>query len=139
MHFTSEHARQANALAPETLVAWLGITYHVDEEQRFCATMPVDKRTIQPMGLLHGGATAALAESLGSVASAMLVHPLGKVVVGIEVNANHLKGVRSGSVLAIGELVHQGRTLHVWNIQVKDDAGSLCAVCRLTVMIIDRR
>jgi uncharacterized protein (TIGR00369 family) len=138
MQFTPLHAEQANALRSGTLVAHLGITYHVDEEGRFCATMPVDARTLQPMGLLHGGATAALAESLGSIASAMLIDRDRQGVVGIEVNANHLRGVRSGQVTAIGEPVHLGRTTHVWNIRVVDGSGKLCAVCRLTNLIIDR-
>jgi 1,4-dihydroxy-2-naphthoyl-CoA hydrolase len=139
MHFTPEHGEQANALRDGTLVAHLGITFHVDPEGRFCATMPVDHRTHQPMGLLHGGATAALAESLGSMASALLVAPDGKGIVGLEVSANHLKAVRSGTVTATGELVHLGRTTHVWDIRVRNDAGELCAVCRLTNMVIERR
>ena len=139
MHFTPEHGERANTLRDGTLVAHLGITFHVDPEGRFCATMPVDHRTHQPMGLLHGGATAALAESLGSMASALLVAPDGKGIVGLEVSANHLKGVRSGTVTATGELVHLGRTTHVWDIRVRNDAGELCAVCRLTNMVIERR
>lgn len=139
MRFTLEDAERANALRDGTLVAHLGITFHVDTEGRFCATMPVDHRTQQPMGLLHGGATAALAETLGSVASSMLVATDGKGIVGIEVSANHLKGVRSGTVTATGELVHHGRTTHVWDIRVRNEAGELCAVCRLTNLVIDRR
>lgn len=139
MQFTAQHAERANALREGTLVAHLGITYHVDELGRFCATMPVDQRTHQPMGLLHGGATAALAESLGSMASALIVDLNTQGVVGIEVNANHLKGVRSGTVTATGTLVHHGRTTHVWNIDVRNEAGELCAVCRLTNLVIPRR
>lgn len=139
MRFTPEHGERANTFRDGTLVAHLGITFHVDPEGRFCATMPVDHRTHQPMGLLHGGATAALAESLGSMASALLVAPDGKGIVGLEVNANHLKGVRTGTVTATGELVHLGRTTHVWDIRVRNEAGELCAVCRLTNLVIDRR
>ena len=139
MRFTPEHGDQANSLRDGTLVAHLGITFHVDPEGRFCATMPVDHRTHQPMGLLHGGATAALAETLGSMASALLVDLSKQGVVGIEVNANHLKGVRTGTVTATGELVHHGRTTHVWDIRVRNEAGELCAVCRLTNLVIDRR
>jgi 1,4-dihydroxy-2-naphthoyl-CoA hydrolase len=91
------------------------------------------------MGLLHGGATAALAESLGSMASALLIDLTTQGVVGIEVNANHLKGVRSGTVTATGNLIHHGHTTHVWNIEVHNDAGELCAVCRLTNLVIPRR
>ncbi len=139
MRFSDLQADEANTLCTNTLVAHLGITFQVDDEGRFCASMPVDARTHQPMGLLHGGATAALAESLGSMASALLIDRSAQGVVGIEVNANHLKGVRSGRVTAVGELVHHGRTTHVWNIRVLDGSGALCAVCRLTNLIIDRR
>lgn len=121
------------------MVEHLGIEFHVDGEGRFCATMPVDARTHQPAGLLHGGATVALAESLGSMGSFLSVDMSRQAVVGIEVNANHLKGVRSGKVTATGELVHQGRTTHVWDIRMRNEAGDLCALCRLTVVIIDQR
>jgi uncharacterized protein (TIGR00369 family) len=139
MVFTASHAEAANSLRANTLIAHLGIAYHVDTEGRMCATMPVDHRTHQPMGLLHGGATAALAESLGSVASAFLIDIATQSVVGLEISANHLKGVRSGTVTATGELVHRGRTTHVWDIRVRNDQGDLVAVCRLTNMVIERR
>jgi uncharacterized protein (TIGR00369 family) len=139
MHFTQAHAEQANELRAGTLVAHLDIAYHVDENGRFCATMPVDPRTHQPMGLLHGGATAALAESLGSMASALLIDLSTQAVVGIEVSANHLRGVRSGTVTAVGELVHQGRTTHVWDIRVFDESERPVAVCRLTNLVIGKQ
>lgn len=139
MQFTPEQADLANAFMANTLMAHLDIRYHVDEAGRMCATMPVDARTHQPMGLLHGGATAALAESLGSVASFMLVKDQQKAVVGLEVSANHLRGVRSGTVTATGELVHHGRTTHVWDIKVHNESGDLCAVCRLTNLVIEQR
>jgi 1,4-dihydroxy-2-naphthoyl-CoA hydrolase len=139
MRFTAEMAEMANSLRDATLVGHLGIRFHVDKDGNMCATMPVDERTHQPMGLLHGGATAALAESLGSVASALLVDLGEQGVVGLEVSANHLKGVRHGSVTATGELVHKGRTTHVWDIRVRNDEGELCAVCRITNMVIERR
>jgi 1,4-dihydroxy-2-naphthoyl-CoA hydrolase len=139
MQFTPEQAELANAFMANTLMAHLDIRYHVDEAGRMCATMPVDARTHQPMGLLHGGATAALAESLGSVASFMLVKDHQKAVVGLEVSANHLRGVRSGTVTATGELVHHGRSTHVWDIKVRNESGDLCAVCRLTNLVIEQR
>ncbi len=137
MHFKPEHAQQADRICEGTMVAHLGMVFSVDEEGRFCATMPVEARTHQPMGLLHGGATAALAESLGSMGSALLIDLKKHGVVGIELNVNHMKGVRSGNVMATGELLHKGRSTHVWDIRVTNDAGELCAVCRLTNMIID--
>lgn len=136
MLFDATHAQRANRFRADTLVAHLGISFHVDAEGQFCATMPVDARTLQPMGLLHGGATAALAESLGSMGSWLLLDTESQGAVGIEVSANHLKGVRTGTVTATGQLVHKGRTTHVWDIRVHNEAGELCAVCRLTNLII---
>lgn len=139
MLFTPAHVDMAMAMRERTLLGHLDIRFHVDEHGRFCASMPVDHRTHQPMGLLHGGATAALAESLGSVASALLLDLDKQAVVGLEVSANHLKGVRSGTVMATGELVHHGRTTHVWDIRVRNEQGDLVAVCRLTNLVIERR
>jgi uncharacterized protein (TIGR00369 family) len=139
MHFTSAQADRANSMMSNTLMAHLDIKYLVDHEGRMCASMPVDARTHQPMGLLHGGATVALAESLGSVASFLMVEDQQQAVVGLEVNANHLKGVRNGTVTATAELVHHGRTTHVWDIKVRNESGELCAVCRLTNLVIERR
>ncbi|MCB0779916.1 MAG: hotdog fold thioesterase [Flavobacteriales bacterium] len=139
MVFTKEHVDRADILCRGTLVEHLGIRFGVDAQGRFTADLPVNERTLQPAGLLHGGATAALAESLGSMGSALMIDLDRQGVVGIEVNANHLRGVRSGSVRATGELVHLGRTTHVWDIRVTDGKGLLCAVCRLTNLIIDRQ
>src|SRR5690606_29523674 len=90
MHFKPEHAQQADRICEGTMVAHLGMVFSVDEEGRFCATMPVEARTHQPMGLLHGGATAALAESLGSMGSALLIDLKKHGVVGIELNVNRM-------------------------------------------------
>ncbi len=139
MQFTPEFAEKANALGAGTMLQHLDIRFHVDDQGRMCASMPVDERTKQPMGLLHGGATAALAESLGSTASALLVDLDTQGVVGIEVNANHLRSTHSGRVTATGELLHKGRTTHVWDIRVHNEAMELCAVCRLTNVVIERR
>ena len=139
MRFNAEQAEKADRICRNTLVQHLGIKFLVDDEGRFCATMPVDGRTHQPMGLLHGGATAALAESLGSMGSALLIDLQSEGVVGIEVNANHLKGVRSGMVKATGNLIHKGKTTHVWDIRVTNEAGELCAVCRLTNLIMKQK
>lgn len=137
--FNAEQLAQANTWCRNTLVEHLGITFIPGASGTFNATMPVEARTKQPMGLLHGGATAALAETLGSVGSALLIDRGSSAVVGVELNANHLKGARSGSVTATGTLLHKGRTTHVWDIRVTDDQGTLIAVCRLTNLVIDRR
>lgn len=103
------------------------------------ATMPVDHRTIQPAGLLHGGASVALAESLGSIASLLCLKSNAKMPVGIEINANHLKATTSGRVTGKVTSIRRGQSLHVWNIEIRNDQGDLTCVSRLTVMIVDRK
>lgn len=137
--FSEEQIAQANAISAGCMIGALGIRFVASEPGTFSATMPVEPRTHQPLGLLHGGATAALAESLGSTGSYMLIDRERHAVVGIEVNANHLRGVRSGLVKAIGRLAHKGRTTHVWDIRVEDEQGALVALCRLTNLVIERR
>lgn len=136
---TQEQIERANAMRPGTLMETLDIRFVPSEAGTFAATMPVTPVAHQPMGLLHGGATVALAESLGSAGSAMLVDLQQRSVVGIEVNANHVKAVRSGLITATGRLAHQGRTTHVWDIRVTNEAGELVALCRLTTLITERR
>ena len=137
--FNEEQLAFANALRKDTMVERIGITYIPSPPGTFAATMPVDARTFQPLGLLHGGATAALAETLGSMGSAMLVDLERFAVVGIELNANHLKSVRSGIVTATGTILHKGRTTHVWDIRVNNEQGELVAVCRLTNVVITKK
>lgn len=139
MRFTQQHVQAAETMRAKTLVEHLDIRFAVDAEGRLQASMPVDRRTHQPMGLLHGGATAALAETLGSVGSAMLIDLNTQGTVGMEITANHLRGVKTGKVTATGELVHQGQKTHLWDIRVHDEAGRLVAICKLTNMIIERR
>jgi 1,4-dihydroxy-2-naphthoyl-CoA hydrolase len=104
------------------------------------ATMPVDHRTHQPYGLLHGGASAVLAETLGSVASAMVIDHEKFISVGIEINANHVRGVRSGTVSGTCTPIHIGASTHVWDIRIHDDANNkLVCVSRLTVSILKRK
>jgi uncharacterized protein (TIGR00369 family) len=119
-----------------TLGEALGMELTKLEEGYVEGTMPVDGRTRQPYGLLHGGASAALAETLGSVGSHFLVKDEGKAAVGIEINTNHLKGKRDGVVTGKASIVHKGGRLHVWNIDIVDEQDTLIATGRLTVMII---
>ena len=100
------------------------------------ASMPVDKRTHQPYGILHGGASVVLAESLGSIASYLCIDSSRFYCVGLEVNANHLKAVKSGRVTAIAKPVHLGRTTHVWDIRLSNEAGSLTCISRLTMAVV---
>ena len=100
------------------------------------AVMPVNDRVHQPMGLLHGGASVSLAESVGSAASMMLIDYNVQGVVGIEISANHVKSKRSGVVTGTAELVHKGRTTHLWQIRIEDEEGQLISLCKLTNMVI---
>ncbi len=101
-------------------------------------TLPVDDRTVQPMGLLHGGVSVVLAETLGSAASMSCIDQNQFSSVGLDINANHVRGVKSGIVTGTARPFHLGRKSHVWNIQVEDEAGRLVCVARLTTMIIEQ-
>jgi 1,4-dihydroxy-2-naphthoyl-CoA hydrolase len=103
------------------------------------ATMPVDHRTQQPAGLLHGGASVALAESLGSIASALCLRSAEKMPVGIEINANHLKSATSGRVSGKVTPLRVGQSLHVWNIEIQNEKNEVVCISRLTVMIVDKK
>ncbi len=103
------------------------------------ASMPVNPRVHQPAGLLHGGATAALAESLGSAASFMLIDREKQTAVGIELSCNHIRSKTEGQVIGVARIIHQGRSTHLWEIEVHDEEGKLISHCKLTNMIIPRR
>jgi 1,4-dihydroxy-2-naphthoyl-CoA hydrolase len=103
------------------------------------ASMPVDHRTHQPYGLLHGGASAALAETVGSVASSLCIDREQQICVGMEVNCNHIRGVRNGLVYATASPLHLGATSHVWDIRITDGAGRLVCVSRLTVAVLKKK
>lgn len=126
---------QVNALNVSTLMGSLGIRFTHAEKGYLEATMPVDSRTHQPYGLLHGGASAALAETLGSYGSHLLVAETGGIGVGVELNINHLKSKRHGTVTGKAKILHQGKSTHVWNIDIVDEEGVLLATSRLTVMV----
>lgn len=124
----------------QTLVNALGIEFTRIGDDFIEATMPVDHRTKQPAGLLHGGASAALAETLGSIASHFCLEDLdAQIPVGIELNANHLNSVNDGLVTARATPFKVGRSIHVWNIEIKDEKQRLICVSRLTIAIVDRR
>lgn len=121
----------------DTITKHLGIEFTEAGEGYLIARMPIDGRTHQPFGILHGGASVVLAESLGSVASWMLLDdPTQQRAVGLEVNANHLRAVRSGWVYGRCTPIHTGRTTHVWDIRITDEQGKLVCISRLTVAII---
>jgi uncharacterized protein (TIGR00369 family) len=103
------------------------------------ATMPVNSSVHQPMGLLHGGATVALAESVGSAASFLFVNTDISEVRGIEIAANHVKSKRNGIVTATARIVHQGKSIHLWEIKITDENDNLISVCKLTNMVLPKR
>ena len=128
---------QLNALSRNTAIQALGIVFTGIGPDWLRATMPVDARTYQPYGLLHGGASALLAETLGSSAGGLCA-PEGCGVVGIEINANHLRGVRSGTVTGTARPLHVGRSTQVWDIRIEDEAGRPVCVSRLTLAVVAR-
>lgn len=125
-------ARNANSM-----VEHLGIEFVALTENSLSARMPVDERTKQPFGLLHGGANVVLAETLGSVAGNLVV-PDDKMVVGVEINANHLRAVRDAYVIGTTTPVHLGRSTQVWDIKIEDAEGRLSCVSRLTLAVVPR-
>ncbi|MDQ3228243.1 MAG: hotdog fold thioesterase [Pseudomonadota bacterium] len=127
-----------NAMSRGTLMEPLGIRFTEIGNDYLRASMPVDARTLQPYGLLHGGASVALAETLGSTAGGMCVDAETQGVVGIEINANHLLGVREGIVTGTARALHVGRSTQVWEIRIEDDRGRLACISRLTLAVIKR-
>lgn len=125
-----------NARQKNTIGELLDIRFEAIGEDFVTASMAVDARTHQPFGLLHGGASVVLAESVGSMASMLCVDTSRFYCVGLEVNANHLRGVRSGRVTATARPVHIGRTTHVWDIRLVDGQGKPSCISRLTVAVV---
>ena len=126
-------------LGPNTMAAHIGIEWVEVGENFMKAKMPVDQRTNQPYGLLHGGASCVLAETLGSVASAMVIDHSKFYCVGLEINANHVRGVREGYVTGVASPLHLGNTTHIWDIKIYDEREKLVCVSRLTVAILTRK
>lgn len=123
-----------------TMSALLGIEFTEIGDDYLCAKMPVDNRTRQPYGILHGGASAALAETVGSVASSLVVDTAKYVCVGLEINANHIRSVKDGFVIATCKPLHIGRQTHVWDIRIQEEnTGKLTCVSRLTVSVLARQ
>ncbi len=129
---------EINSLGKNTLGENLGIEFVEVGENFLVATMPVDKRTIQPFGLLHGGANVALAETLGSVASLLIVNSELFIGVGVEINANHIKAVFSGKVKGVCTPLNISGKNHVWDIKIYNEANELTCVSRFTCTIIPK-
>ena len=125
-----------NAHAADTLVSHLGIVITEAGDDWLRGTMPVDARTRQPYGILHGGASVVLAETLGSTASYLCIDSSRYYCVGLEVNANHLRSLRDGRVSAVARPVHLGRTTHVWDLRLCGEDGKASCISRLTMAIV---
>ncbi|MGH8111720.1 MAG: hotdog fold thioesterase [Rhodanobacteraceae bacterium] len=124
-----------NGWGAHALPQTLGIRIVEIGEDHLTGTMPVDDRTRQPYGILHGGASVALAETLGSVAAAMCCET-GTAVVGLDINANHVRAVRDGTVTGTARAVHVGRSTQVWEIRIENEAGQLVCIARLTMAVV---
>ena len=123
-------------LGLQTMGVLLGMEWTAVGDDYLCMRMPIDDRTRQPYGLLHGGASCALAETIGSVASAMIIDREKFLCVGLEINANHIRAARDGFVTATCTPLHIGGSTHVWDIKIQDDNGKLVCISRLTVAIL---
>jgi len=130
---------QLQRYAPNTMGGHLGMEFTEIGDNFLKARMPVDDRTRQPYGLLHGGASAALAETLGRVAPAHVIDMQRYYCVGLEINANHIRSVKEGYVYGTATPLHLGKTTHVWDIRIHDEREKLVCVSRLTVAILPLR
>jgi 1,4-dihydroxy-2-naphthoyl-CoA hydrolase len=136
--FEKYELEMLNGLRNANMAGHLGIEFLEIGDDYLKARMPVDERTKQAFGILHGGASCVLSETLGSVAAWMCIDPTKKRAVGIEINANHLRSATEGFVTGICKPVKTGRTLHVWNTEIFDDAGKMTCTSRLTCAILDK-
>jgi len=140
MTFDKEKILQyCNQISENTLMQTLNIKYTDAGEDYLVATMPVNPSVHQPMGLLHGGASVALAESVGSAASFLFVNTEHSEVRGIEISANHVKAKRDGIVTATARIVHKGKSIHLWEIRITDEKDNLISLCKLTNMVLPKR
>nr|WP_298659237.1 hotdog fold thioesterase [uncultured Flavobacterium sp.] len=134
-----EMLQLCNQWSKNTLMETLEIEYIDAGEDFLKAQMPVNSKVHQPMGLLHGGASVALAESVGSAASLLFVNPEKQEVRGIEISANHVRSKREGMVYCTAKIVHKGASIHVWEIRIVDEQDRLISICKLTNMILSRK
>tara|TARA_B100001013_G_scaffold50919_1_gene26700 strand:- start:86 stop:502 length:417 start_codon:yes stop_codon:yes gene_type:complete len=131
--------KRINENIQNTMTSTIGIEITDIGDDFICGKMPVDERTTQPFGLLHGGASAALAETLGSIGGGIKVYSNNETVVGIEINANHLKSVRDGWVYGKATPIRIGKKIQVWNIEITNEDDDLICVSRLTLAVIPKK
>ena len=128
-----------NSISRNTMAEHIGIEFLEIGDDYIQARMPVDRRTVQPMGLLHGGASVALAETLGSVAAYLCIDASKKMCVGLDINANHVRAVTSGFVYGIVRPVHIGGSTQVWEIRITSEQDELVCISRITMAVLDKR
>jgi 1,4-dihydroxy-2-naphthoyl-CoA hydrolase len=128
-----------NNLSKNTLMQTLEIEFVDVGTDYVTAKMPVNSKVHQPYGILHGGATAALAETVGSCASALFIDTKTKIVKGIELSINHLKSKKEGVVFGVARAIHKGRTTHLWEIKIIDEEDNLISICKLTNIVLDKK
>lgn len=130
--------KELNALSLGTMARVLGIEFTELADEYLKATMPVNENTKQPYGLLHGGASAALAETIGSVAASLCIDRDKQICVGLEINCNHIRGKKEGIVTATARALHIGASTHVWEIKITDERDKLICISRLTMAILKK-
>jgi 1,4-dihydroxy-2-naphthoyl-CoA hydrolase len=137
--FQSYTLEQVQQRGRGTMVEHVGIVITELGEDFLSGTMPVDHRTVQPMGILHGGASVVLAESLGSIAANLVVDPSAYYCVGLDINANHIRPADKGYVTGVAKPLHTGRTTQVWSIEITNSDGKLVCISRLTMAVVSRQ
>jgi uncharacterized protein (TIGR00369 family) len=128
-----------NSVGTNTLMETLDIKFIDVEEDKVVATMPVTTKVHQPDGVLHGGATVALAETVGSYASYLSVDKDTQMIRGVEISANHLRSIKEGLVIATAKPIHKGRTTQLWEIRIVDEQDKLISICKLMTMVLSKR
>ncbi len=139
MNRKEEMLQLFNSMCKNTLMETLRIKYTDLGEDYIVATMPVDERVYQPDGILNGGATLALAESVGSPTSMLVIDKDKFVVRGVQMSANHIRSVKSGIITATSKIIHKGRTTHIIEIKIEDNQGKLVSLCKLTNIILAKK
>jgi 1,4-dihydroxy-2-naphthoyl-CoA hydrolase len=133
------NAEKLAGVGQGNMAGFMGIEFMEVGDDYLVAKMPVDERTMQPYGLLHGGASCVLAETLGSIGSSLIINPEKSICVGLEINANHVRSARTGFVTGTVRPLHIGGSTHVWDIRITDEKNQLICVSRLTVAVLPKR
>ncbi len=139
MKFNDKITPEAVNARKNNMVGNLGIEFLKIKKEYLLAKMPVDERTTQPMGILHGGASVSLAETLGSIGSLCFIDQEKQICVGLEINANHVRSVREGYVYGRATPLHIGRSTHIWEIKITTEEEKLVCISRITIAILDKK